>query len=346
MSALFTRTAHDISFYEKEIRDFLPETMVDIHTHIWLDAHKAHGSLEFDRVVSWPMLVAKENPVGDLVETYKILFPGKRVTPLIFSEVGPEDPIDTMNGYVAEAGAKQGYPSLLFARPEWTGAELAEKMRSGAFIGVKVYLNLSPPWIPREEIRIFDFLPPHQLHELNRLGALAMLHIPRSGRLADPVNTEQLMEIERNYPRVRLIVAHAGRAYCEADLGGALDVLEKSRHMVFDFSANTNSGVFAAFLAMFGPHRCLFGSDLPITRMRMKRICVQGRYVNLVPRDLYGDVSADSNMAELDPPLSDGLSFFLYEEIQAIKLACRKTGIDRAGVEAIFNGNGRRLLGG
>jgi len=345
MPALFARSVHDISFYEKEIRDFLPETMVDIHTHIWLDAHKTRGAREFDRVVSWPMLVAKENPVGDLVETYEILFPGKKVTPLLFSEVGPEDPIDTMNDYVAESGVKHDFSTLLFARPEWTGTELAEKIRSGAFIGVKVYLNLSPPWIPRDEIRISDFLPAHQLHELNRLGSLVMLHIPRSGRLADPVNIEQLMEIERNYPRVRLIVAHAGRAYCEADLGGALDVLGKSRNMVFDFSANTNSGVFAAFLEVFGPHRCLFGSDLPITRMRMKRICLQGRYVNLVPRGLYGDVAADPNMAELDPPLSDGLSFFLYEEIQAIKVACMKTGIDRAGVEAIFNGNGRRLLG-
>jgi len=250
-----------------------------------------------------------------------------------------------MNTYVAESGAKHALPALLFARPEWTGAELAGKLRAGGLKGVKVYLNLSPAWIPREEIRIFDFLPPHQLHELNRLGSLVMLHIPRLRRLADPVNIGQLMEIERNYPKVRLIVAHAGRAYCEADLGDALETLGQSKNMVFDFSANTNPGVFAAFLTVFGPHRCLFGSDLPITRMRMKRICVQGRYVNLVPKGLYGDVSADPNMAELDPPLADGLSFFLYEEILAIKEACRRTGIDRTGVEAIFNGNGRHLLG-
>ncbi len=76
-----------------------------------------------------------------------------------------------------------------------------------------------------KEIRIFDFLPPHQLDVLNRNGWVVMLHIPRDGRLGDPVNLAQMVEIEKNWPRVRVIIAHVGRAYCDEDVGHAFEKL-------------------------------------------------------------------------------------------------------------------------
>jgi len=136
-----------------------------------------------------------------------------------------------------------------------------------------------------------------------------------------------------------------GRAYCNEDVGDAFERLAGTKRMVFDFAANTNDWVFEGAIRTFGPERCLFGSDLPITRMRMRRICEGGVYVNLVPRGTYGDVSGDRNMREVDPPEADGLSFFLYEELLALKRACQRAGVDRKGVEAILDSNARRLLG-
>ena len=88
-------------------------------------------------------------------------------------------------------------------------------------------------------------------------------------------------------------------------MGDAFETLSVTKNMVFDFSANTNDHVFEAALRAFGPERCLFGSDMPITRMRMRRICEGGKYINVVPRGLYGDVSGDMNMREAIPPESD-----------------------------------------
>ena len=34
--SLFEVTAYDKEVYESELRDFLPEKMIDIHTHVWL----------------------------------------------------------------------------------------------------------------------------------------------------------------------------------------------------------------------------------------------------------------------------------------------------------------------
>jgi predicted TIM-barrel fold metal-dependent hydrolase len=345
MPALFEVTDLDRRIYEDELRAFLPDSIVDIHTHVWRDADKSHSKDEFERVVSWPARVAKDCTVEDLVESYRLMFPGKKVTPLMFSSVSAHDDADRLNDYVRDSARAFGFPALLFARPEWSGEEMEAKIAAGGFLGVKVYLSLSPSYLPGREIRIFDFLPPHQLQELDRRAQVAMLHIPRDGRLRDPVNLEQMLEIERSFPRVKLIIAHVGRAYCDEDVGDAFERLGKTRHMVFDFAANTNAHVFEQAIRAFGPERCLFGSDLPITWMRMRRICEGGRYVNLVPRGKYGDVSGDKNMREVDGAEAARLTTFMYEELAAIKRACTRAGVDRRGVEAIFRTNAERVLG-
>jgi len=344
MAELFEVKVVDRKVYQESLQDFLPEQIIDVHTHVWKAAHQKIGDDAFARVVSWPSRVASDNPVEDLVEGYRLLFPGKSVTPLMFASVYDADSIHLMNGYVSECAARTRYPALIYAHPTWTARELEKRTKEGKFLGAKVYLNLSPAYIPEKEIRIFDFLPPHHLDVLDRNGWVVMLHIPRDGRLRDPVNLAQMMEIEKNWPRVRVIIAHVGRAYCDEDVGDAFQRLSVTKDMVFDFSANTNDRVFEGALRAFGPERCLFGSDMPITRMRMHRICEGGRYINVVPRGLYGDVSADRNMREADPPDADGISFFMYEEVLAIRRAVERIGLRRADVEAIFLKNAKRFL--
>jgi len=113
--------------------------------------------------------------------------------------------------------------------------------------------------------------------------------------------------------------------------------------MYFDFSANTNQQVFEQMIQTFGPERILFGSDLPITRMRMRRIEKNGLYVNLVPKGLYGDISQDKNMGELEGPEAEKLTFFMYEEINAFRLAAANTGLTAADIEKIFYTNALAL---
>ena len=344
MAELFEIKDIDRSVYRESLADFLPDRFIDAHTHVWKDEHCHHDQSAFERVVSWPARVAKDNTVEDLAEGYRLLFPGKTVTPLMFSSIYEGDDMELMNGYVSDCAAARGFPALVYAHPTWQGKELERRIRKGRFIGAKVYLNLAPSYLPRAEIRVFDFLPPHQLEVLDRNRWVVMLHIPRDGRLRDPVNIAQMLEIERNWPRVRLIIAHVGRAYCDEDVGDAFQKLSASKRMVFDFSANTNDRVFEGALRAFGPERCLFGSDMPITRMRMRRVCEGGRYINVVPRGLYGDVSGDKNMREVDAPEADRLTFFMYEEVLAVKRAIERIGLGRSDVEAFFFSNAKRVL--
>jgi predicted TIM-barrel fold metal-dependent hydrolase len=333
----------DREIYERSLRDFLPERLIDIHTHVWLARHQ-HRAAGPSRVVSWPDRVAPENAVEEHLECYRLLFPGKTVIPCLFAGLIDEVSAEASNAYVRDCARAHGLPALLFALPQWTAEEVERRVLEGGFQGIKGYLNLAPAYLPRQEIRVFDFLPPHQLEVMDRHGWLVMLHVPRDARLRDPVNLAQILEIERRFPRLQLVLAHVGRAYCDQDVGEAFDILKETRRLVFDFSANCNDRVFEQALRAVGPKRFLFGSDLPILRMRTRRICEDGIYVNLVPRGLYGDVSGDKNMREVEGPEAQKLTFFMYEELLALRRAAERVGLSKADLQDVFYGNAARLL--
>ena len=79
---LFTVTDYDKQVYEEQIKDFLPSKIIDIHTHIWLKKNVAKKELkpgEVKRTVTWPSMVAADNSIEDLQETYRLMFPDKEV---------------------------------------------------------------------------------------------------------------------------------------------------------------------------------------------------------------------------------------------------------------------------
>jgi predicted TIM-barrel fold metal-dependent hydrolase len=342
MPDLFEIKDVDRAFYAERLRDFLPDRLIDVHTHIWTADHVVPSAASAARVVSWPSRVAKDNSIEDLEESYRLLFPGKLVQAVTFTTINAD--LDTANAYVADCAEQGRCFGLLFTRPEWSASELEARLHAGPFVGVKSYLTHVPSYIPTREIRIYDFFPPHQIEVLNRHGMIMMLHIPRDGRLRDPVNLGQMKEIDQRYPRLRTIIAHVGRAYCPEDVGDAMATLADTKRLLFDFSANTNAEVFEQLIRAVGPKRILFGSDLPIVRMRMRRICEKGVYINVVPRGLYGDVSGDSNMREVDGAEADRLTFFMYEELDAFRRAAEACRLSRDDIEDIFRRNAGQII--
>ena len=336
----------DREFYARRVRDFLPTWIVDVHAHVWRQADTPVPSAADPRVVSWPRLVAAECTIESLLETYRLLLPGKQVLPLIFGNLPTGGNLAAINAYTAHAARAARVPALIFSDPCWTAEEFEPRIRAANFIGAKSYLTLAPDHIPSAEVRILDFFPPHQLDVLNQHGWIMMLHLPRSGRLRDPLNLAQLREIDRYYPNIRLIVAHVGRAYCDHDVGDAFAALADTRSLCFDISANTNARVFELLLRAVGPRRVLYGTDLPIECMRMRRVERDGRYVNIVPRGLYGDVSHDPNMGDVDGDEAAALTLFLYEEIDAFRRAAEAVKLSRADIDSVFAGNATRLLTG
>ena len=355
--ALFEVKSLDRKIYEEQLRDFLPDQMIDIHTHVWLESLQPAVRPDFNpmfpgtapgeviRQVTWPARVAKDNSVEDLQETYRLMFPGKTVTPLMFTSPRRET-AEVLNEYVRDCARRTGYPALYYSMPEQSGDELEQRIREGNFLGLKSYLSFSPDYLPEKEIRIFDFFPHDQLRKMDEMGAIVMLHIPRDGRLKDPVNLAQILEIKQKYPNIRLIIAHVGRAYTHQDVGNAFEVLSACPDLMFDFCANCCDYAIEELLRNVGPDHAMFGSDLPILRMRTHRIEEGGNYVNLVPPGLYGDVSGDKHMREVSEEEAEKITFFMYEELLSVKRAVEKLGLTRADVEKIFYGNAKNLIDG
>ena len=173
--SLFEVKPYDREVYEKELKDFLPQKILDVHTHVYLKEFfppKPLAPGEVKRTVTWPSLVAADDSIEDLQETYRLMLPGKDVTALMFTSRGAWD---KNNAYVAECSRRTGFPALYYSRPEQTPEELEQEIRKGGFLGLKSYLSLSPKYLPEAEIRIFDFFPKAQLKKMEEDGTFAML---------------------------------------------------------------------------------------------------------------------------------------------------------------------------
>ena len=126
--ALFEVTANDRRIYEEELRDFLPEKIFDVHCHIALQEHKKPAPLapgEKKRTVTWPSLVAKQNSIEDLQETYELFFPGKQCKALVFSDAGHGVEI---NNYVSDASRRSGFPALYYSHPNESAEVIEQKI--------------------------------------------------------------------------------------------------------------------------------------------------------------------------------------------------------------------------
>lgn len=335
-----TMNDYDRKVYEEELKNFLPDRFIDLHVHIWKNTFTPQG--DSNGGATWTHLVADEMTGSDLMDALNRMFPGKKVTPLVFG--GVDHSVAQCNEYVVEQSKRYGFPTLLRTDYSMTPDELEEQVKAGGFLGLKPYLTNCPPYLPASEIRIYDYLPKEHLEAADRNGWIVMLHIPRSGRLRDSVNLAQLMEIEENYPNLRLVVAHIGRAYSHQDLGDAFELLKNTKHMLFDFTANLCDEAIETCIRAMGTDRLLFGSDLPITIMRMYRITDEtGFYYNVVPRGLYGDVSDDRHMKESD---ESTITLMLYEQLLAFKRVAGKLRLSDSEIEAILYRNSKKLLFG
>lgn len=323
----FEMNDYDKKIYNEYLYDFLPDTIVDSHAHCW----RSQDDL-FDRSLNpkkWTHRVAGDCTIEDLIKTYEDLFEGKKVVPVIFGN--SVETCDKHNAYIQKVSKKHGFPSLFWTTYNMSSEYIEKSVTGGGFSGLKPYLIGCREGVVPAEADIYDFLPPAHLELADRLGLKIVLHISKSERLKNRSNLKTLLEIEEKYPNIKLIVAHLGRAYTTDDLADSFEILKNTKNMVFDFSANTNDVIIRKAIETFGPKRILFGTDLPIAKMRMYRIEENGTYVNVIPRGMYGNVSGDIHMRESD---SSNITNFTYE----ILCAFRKAALDLTlSKEDIFN---------
>lgn len=344
----FNYNDYDRHVYETELRDFLPDKLIDCHTHVWKESFPRYGvnankAPDPTKKIKWTSFIkTKGVEVEEMLGHFKTLYPDKEATPLVFGSCGRD--IQMCNDYVGAECKRLGLPGLLRSDYAMTPDFLEEEMARHGLLGLKPYLTNHPAYIPASEVRIFDFLPHSHLEAANKNGWIVMLHIPRAKRLRDALNIAQIMEIEEKYPDLKLVVAHIGRAYSKEDLGDAFDTLKNTKNLVFDFTANLCDDAIKACIEACGTKRLLFGTDAPIAYMRMYRIVLEdGTYCNVVPKGFYGD---GSNVDGLIEEERDDFTIMIYEQLRALKRVALDLKLRDSDIEDIMYNNSKRLIYG
>jgi len=317
---------------------WLPDKIFDVHVHVCLSEHI--GPISEERFKeNWALEVGIAQSWEQLASVNQALFPNQSVYSLAFGAVFREVDIAANNAYVFAGAAKSSNKAaaLYVTVPEEPASSVAQALDSG-FIGIKPYPELAPEGSNGPSI--FDFLPHEHLRVLDERRGLLMLHLPRPGRLADPDNIRELLEINDRYSQVKIVVAHIGRSFCLPTAQRGLPVFVDRPSIYFDTSANLNADVFEFAISTVGSDRILYGTDLPITLMRGVREHVGETYIN------YADAPFSWNTNRKAREEEANYTFYIYEELRALICAAKRTGIGKDGLKKILWSNAAKLIGG
>lgn len=326
----------DHHIYERELKEWLPPRIFDCHVHVMLAKHCAPISPERKKK-NWAMEVVTEMSWEDLWRNYGLLFPQQEVSVLAFGNVYREVNLDANNEYIL-AGLQQSGRSvygLCAVAPTWHHSKIEEAFRLG-FVGIKPYPDLAGR--DDDEISIFEFVPHEHLTVVDAFGGVLMLHLPRKRRLADPENIRELLRIHEKYSAIKIVVAHVGRAFTMPTAEQGLPHFADVPGILFDVAANLNADVMEYALHIVGPDRLLFGSDLPITLMRGMREHVGDTYIN------YTDGPYSWNTNRKTPEEEANYTFFIYEELIALKAAFNRAGLGSEEVEKVMYRNAMKMI--
>lgn len=327
----------DRTVYKDLLEPWLPKHIIDFHVHINLPEHYGEIAPERSELI-WAMEIATSFSWEEMREIYGLLLPNQEVETLAFGGVYREVDIPANNEYVLR-GARDPMNhahGLMVTKPEWDPSSLRDGMKAG-FKGIKPYPDLAPQGM--DDASIYDFLPHCHLSVMNEFGGIIVLHLPKRGRIADPDNIRELLEIAHGYPNVKLVVAHVGRSYCLPTAEMHLDHFRNEPGVHFDIAANLNSDVFRYALDIVGPDRLIYGSDLPVMLMRGIREHVGDKYIN------YSDGEYGWNVNRKCAADEAVYTFYIYEELIALKRAVDAAGMGADALKKIMCTNAAKLLG-
>ena len=327
----------DERVWRDELDPFLPERIFDFHGHIYLAEHRpsqADGTSE----PGGPVVVT-EYPHEVFADVEKTLFPGRKVKALIFGSVDAKVDLDSTNAYAAVAARVQGYEALMVPSLDDDADTLLEKVRAGGFLGFKPYWTFPSGklGIAQNDVTLEDMVTPAMREAAESAGLIITTHIPRAGRLADPVNISGIRKLCDDAPNAKIVLAHFGRCYFPEAVGDGLSLADVD-NLYPELSFVQDWEVVESVLLAFDRKKIVFGLDLPVAQEKGKMIGINGQrhFFTKAPHKWSAHVDPDSYEVNC--------TLFAYEMVRAIKKAAGKAGLSREEVEDIFWNNAEHIV--
>ncbi len=328
----FAITPEDRKIFECEFADFLPEYIFDFHVHLW---PKEVMSLSFRNDLPSLPVVVDEFHLKELLDFYAQALPGRQISFLLFGMPYPGVDLQKNNRYIETIVDGHKFFGLVLVSPSLSVEYLESFFKNLGFVGYKPYWTFVT-YREQNEVSIMDMLSEEQLEFANRWGLCIVLHIPRKLRLADPLNLEQICFLAYNYPNLKIVLAHLGRSYCLWSLEKSLEKLSAIPNLFWDITMVQNWEVLEFVFSKIAPEKVVFGSDLPISAVRGKMVCINEQSL-FVTQDPYP-------WSLSNPRLTYAFTSMLYESLRAVKKAFRKVGWSLKEAEKVFYENACQLV--
>jgi glutamate-1-semialdehyde 2,1-aminomutase len=306
---------------KRELSDFLPSRIFDVHAHLYELSHlapamnpRAVGHAEYSRsATGW---LGRFAPVDGLF----FPFPAAHLD------------VQAANEFLfRELKTRPQSRGLMMISPRDDAATVeADVLRCG-WKGFKVYHS----FVERTDTfnaEIGEFLPEWAWEIAERHGLIIMLHLVKTRALADLENQRYIRSHCQRFPHAKLILAHAARGFCAHHTVEGLSALRGLENVYFDTSAVCESLALEAILQEFGSERLMYGSDFPVSE-------IHGRCVALGD-GFHWIYEWDKQDWGGQKPTLIGI-----ESLRALKQACENTFQNECDLERIFWRNARELLG-
>ena len=315
----------DRKLAESKLKDFVPDEIYDIHIHPVNPAHFPVGTYQF----------LPDHPLGCEVHRAALrrYMPSRLVHGLYFGLPNPAGDRPALNEWISKEVRDFGTAIsrvLLVVSPADDKDSVAKELRSGTYAGLKVYHSFvqHPDTM---QTRVSDYAPDWMWEILNEVRGVLMLHLVRDDAIADGQNQQDLRRLCREYPAVRVILAHIGRSFNYRHARAGLWRVADLENVMVDTSAIAEADAFRVAFDVMGPQRVLWGSDYPMSETRGRCVATGTKFYWLHPEWVRLNVLS-------------GMTLVGIESLLCLREACEDRGLTQSDINDLFYNNAARWL--
>ncbi len=320
----------DRQIWEEELSGFIPTRIFDAHCHIY----QADFDLNYREAVALhedfkTETVWTDCDIDTVRQVERVLMPGRKITHLAFPFPFNRCDFRKSNQFAGKEARKEtGSAALMLVEPSISAHEVEETILKHRLLGLKPYARYCPTG--GVDCRITDFLPEHQIAVADRYGLLIMLHVGLKKSFADPRNVSDMLRLADRYPGARWILAHGARSFSPYPIEKAAPAFRGLPNVWYEVSAVCSMESFDVLFSQVDTDRILYGADSGDVAFSRGKIVFYGAS--------WGDLTPTTNQ------LGGELTFYLYEQLRAMRRAALRLGLTRKQIQDIFFTTGDRLV--